>query len=395
MIARQSFLSQAAVSLIVAIFLVAAGGLAFSQNPHSDSFVYVGTYTNTPAKSQGIYSYHYDARTGHLTSLGVAAELASPSFLATDPGHRVLYAVTEVGSDPNVKGARSDQTVSGYSIDARTGALNFLNRVSFGGGAPCHLAVDNTGKMLFLTDYGSGRVVSYAINPDGSVGKQTGVGQDPGFSVNPGRQEGPHVHATVLSPDNRFLFTPDLGLDQIKIYKIDQATSTFTPNDPSSVAVNPCLGPRHFTFGRGAKFAYAICEMGSDVVAFSYRSTNGSLKPIQTISTLPTDFSGESTAAEIEIDESGRYLYVSNRGSDSIAVTRIDQRKGTLTMLQVASTTGRSPHGFKIDPAGKFLIAANQNSNQLVLLKIDPHTGKLTPGDETVVVPSPVCVIFV
>jgi 6-phosphogluconolactonase len=137
MISRQSFLSQTAVSLIVAVFLVAAGGLAFSQNPHSDSFVYVGTYTNTPAKSQGIYSYHYDARTGHLTSQGVAAELASPSFLATDSGHRVLYAVTEVGSYPNVKGAKADQTVSSYSINARTGALTFLNRVSSGGGAPC------------------------------------------------------------------------------------------------------------------------------------------------------------------------------------------------------------------------------------------------------------------
>lgn len=358
-------------------------------------FVYVGTYTDTPAKGQGIYGFRYDPETGQLTSLGVAAEIPNPSFLATDPQHRFLYAVTERGSDPNMTGALSDQTVSSYSINPRTGALTFLNKVSSAGGMPCHLVVDGTGKTLFVADYGSGRVVSYAIKPDGSIGEQTGLGQDNGSSVDPRRQQGPHVHSTVLSPDNRFLFTPDLGLDQIKIYKIDPANGTFTPDDPPFVSVTAGLGPRHFAFGRGAKFAYVVCEMGSSVVVFSYDRAKGSLKPIQTISTLPSDFKGQSASAEIEVDKSGRYLYASNRGSDSITVFAIDQQKGTLTNLQVASTLGKSPRNFEIDPAGKYLIAANQNSNQLVLLKIDPRTGQLTPGDETVDVPSPVCVIFV
>jgi 6-phosphogluconolactonase len=399
MLSRQNFLRKLAVALLLTVcFIPALAGRAlFAQgaSARGDSFVYVGTYTDTPAKGSGIYLYRYEAKTGHLTALGVAAEVANPSFLATDPRNRFLYAVTERGSDPNVKGATSDQTVSSYSINPKTGALSFLNKVSSAGGMPCHLVVDQTGKILFVADYGSGRVVSYALNPDGSIGAQTGLGQDSGSSINPRRQEGPHVHSTVLSPDNRFLFTPDLGLDQIKIYKIDPANGTFAPNDPPSVSVTPGLGPRHFAFGRGAKFAYAICEMGSSVVVFSYDREKGALQPIQTISTLPPDFTGQSTAAEIEVDRTGRYLYASNRGSDSITVFGIDQQKGTLTNLQVASTMGKGPRNFKIDPADERIVAANQNSNSLTVLKIDPHTGQLTPETETVDVPAPVCVIFV
>jgi 6-phosphogluconolactonase len=399
MLSRPNLLHKLAVAsaLTVCFTPVLGGRRLFAQREaaRGDSFVYVGTYTDTPAKAQGIYLFRYKAKTGSLVDLGVAAELANPSFLATDPRDRFLYAVTERGSDPNVRGATSDQTVSSYSINPKTGALTLLNKVSSAGGMPCHLVVDQTGKMLFVADYGSGRVVSYALNPDGSIGKQTGLSQDSGSSINPRRQEGPHVHSTVLSPDNRFLFTPDLGLDQIKIYKIDPAKQTFAPNDPPSVSVTPGFGPRHFAFGRGAKFAYAVCEMGSSVVVFSYDRENGSLHPIQTISTLPSDFTGQSTAAEIEVDKTGRYLYASNRGSDSIAVFVIDQQKGTLTQLQVASTMGKGPRNFKIDPAGERIIAANQNSDSLTFLKIDSHSGQLTPEAETVHVPSPVCVIFV
>jgi 6-phosphogluconolactonase len=390
---------SAAILFVVVVAIVGPvsrrESLSARSSQQNGYFVYVGTYTDTPAKGKGIYGYRYDARTGHLTPLGVAAEVANPSFLATDPRHRFLYAVTERGSDPKVSGALTDQTVSSYSINPQTGALTFLNKVSSSGGMPCHLVMDRTGKVLFVADYGSGRVVSYAIKADGSIGEQTGLGQDSGSSVDPRRQEGPHVHSTVLSPDNRFLFTPDLGLDQIKIYKINPANGTFTPDDPPFVSVTPGLGPRHFAFGRGAKFAYVVCEMGSSVVVFSYDRAKGSLKPTQTISTLPSDFKGQSASAEIEVDQPGRYLYASNRGSDSITVFGIDPQEGTLTKLQVASTLGKGPRNFKIDPSGKYLIAANQNSNQLVLLKIDPHTGQLTPGNETVDVPAPVCVLFV
>lgn len=399
MFSRQNTLRKLAVALTLTIcFMPAMTGRAlFAQRAavRGDSFVYVGTYTDTPARGKGIYLFRYEAKTGQLTPLGVAAELANPSFLATDPQNRFLYAVTERGSDPNLRGATSDQTVTSYAIDTKTGALTLLNKVSSDGGMPCMLVVDATDKMLFVADYGSGRVVSYALNPDGSIGAQTGLGQDTGSSINPRRQEGPHVHATVLSPDNRFLFTPDLGLDQIKIYRIDPAKQTFAPNNPPSVSVTPGLGPRHFAFGRGAKFAYAVCEMGSSVVVFSYDREKGTLQPIQTISTLPSDFTGQNASAEIEVDKAGRYLYASNRGSDSITVFAIDQEKGTLTKLQVASTMGKGPRNFKIDPAGERMIAANQNSDSLTLLKIDPHTGQLTPEGDSVDVPAPVCVIFV
>jgi 6-phosphogluconolactonase len=198
-----------------------------------------------------------------------------------------------------------------------------------------------------------------------------------------------------LSPDSRFLITPDLGLDQIKVYRIDAATKTFAPDEPPSVSVTPGLGPRHFVFGRSAKYAYAICEMGSSVVVFSYDAAKGILQPIQTVSSLPADFTGTSTAAEIAIDKTGRYLYASNRGSDSIAVFAADQRKGTLTQLQVAPTMGKGPRNFAIDPAGERIVAANQNSDLLTVLKIDPRTGQLTPEKETADAPAPVCVIFV
>jgi 6-phosphogluconolactonase len=399
MLSRQCVFCGFAFLLLLVYSLLPATGkrTVFAQRTRTkdDFFVYVGTYTDTPARGEGIYGYRYDARTGHLTPLGVMARTANPSFLATDPRYRFLYAVTETGRDQDGSGPTAEDTVSSYSINHVTGQLTFLNQVSSAGKVPCHLAVDRTGRMLFVADYGSGRVVSYAIKPDGSIGPVSGSSQDSGSSVNPQRQEGPHVHATVLSPDNRFLFTPDLGIDQVKIFKIDLTRKAFTPNDPPSVSVNPGLGPRHFAFGHRAKFAYVICEMGSSVVAFSYDAAKGSLKPIQTISALPSDFKGESTSAEIEIDTSGRFLYASNRGNDSIAVFSIDQHNGTLTRLQVAPTLGKCPRNFKIAPAGNFLAVANQTSNQLVLLKVDHNSGQLTPSGKTVDVPAPVCVIFV
>ena len=399
MFSRQNILRKLAVALTLTIcFMPAMTGRAlFAQRAavRGDSFVYVGTYTDTPAKGKGIYLFRYEAKTGQLTPLGVAAELANPSFLATDPQNRFLYAVTERGSDPNVRGATSDQTVTSYAIDPKTGALTLLNKVSSAVECPaCWLWTQPTrcslSRIMEAEEWSPTLLI-----PDGSIGAQTGLGQDTGSSINPRRQEGPHVHATVLSPDNRFLFTPDLGLDQIKIYRIDPAKQTFAPNNPPSVSVTPGLGPRHFAFGRGAKFAYAVCEMGSSVVVFSYDREKGTLQPIQTISTLPSDFTGQNASAEIEVDKAGRYLYASNRGSDSITVFAIDQEKGTLTKLQVASTMGKGPRNFKIDPAGERMIAANQNSDSLTLLKIDPHTGQLTPESDSVDVPAPVCVIFV
>jgi 6-phosphogluconolactonase len=359
----------------------------------SSYLVYVGTYT--AGTSKGIYNYHFDPKTGQLTPIGVAAEVVNPSFLATDPQHRFLYAVTEMGQAHGPDAYKTNGSISSFSIDRKTGALTFLNKIDSGGGGPCHLVVDKTGKMLFVANYGSGSVASFAIKPDGSIGERTGFDQHTGSSVDPARQKGPHAHAVVLSPDNRFLFVPDLGTDQIKIYRVDAAKGTFTPNDPPFATVKAGYGPRHFTFGRGAKFAYAVCEMGSSVAVFSYDPAKGSLTPVQTISNLPSDFKGVDNSAEIEVDRSGRFLYASNRGNDSITVFAIDPEKGTLTNVQVVPTQGNMPRNFAIDPTGKYLIAANQKSNNMVVFAIDPKDGQLKPAGQTLDISAPVDILFV
>jgi len=366
---------------------------ANKMTPASPYLVYVGTYTATGSK--GIYNYRFDPKTGKLTPIGVAAQIANPSFLATDPQHRFLYAVTEMGQEPGADSYKKNGSISSFSMDRKTGALTFLNKVDAGGGGSCHLVVDKTGKMLFVANYGSGNVASFAIKPDGSIGERTGFNQHSGSSVDPARQKGPHAHAVVLSPDNRFLFVPDLGMDQIKIYRVDAAKGTFTANDPGYATVKAGLGPRHFTFGRGAKFAYALCEMGSSVAVFSYNPVKGSLTPVQTISNLPDGFTGIDNSAEIEMDRSGRFLYASNRGNDSITVFAVDPAKGTLTKVQVVPTQGNIPRNFALDPTGKYLIAANQKSNSLVVLSVDPQDGKLKAAGQMLDVPSPVDVLFV
>ncbi len=364
----------------------AKGGVAASSY-----FVYVGTYTGP--KSKGIYGYRFDPKTGKFTATGVAAEVINPSFLVTDPQHRFLYAVTEMGQEPGADSYKTNGSISSYSINQKTGALTFLNKVDSGGGGPCHLVVDKTSKLLFVANYGSGSVASFALKADGSIGERTGFDQHTGASVDPERQKGPHAHAVVLSPDNRFLFVPDLGTDQVKIYKVDAAKGTFTPNDPAFATVKPGLGPRHFTFGKGARFAYVLCEMGSSVAAFSYDAARGSLTPVQTISNLPAGFTGIDNSAEIAVDRSGSFLYASNRGHDSLTVYAVDPAKGTLTTVQNVPTQGNIPRNFALDPSGRYLVVANQKSDNMVVF--DMKNGQLTPAGQTIDVGAPVCILFV
>ncbi len=360
-----------------------------------DYFVYVGTYTR--GDSKGIYLYRFDEATGQMTSLGLAAETANPSFVITDPTHRYLYAVNEMANrSPNApRGGFHQGTIASYAIDSKTGALKFLNSVSSGGSGPCHLAIDKLGRILFVANYSSGSVASYAILKGGSIGAMTWFDQHHGSGANPKRQEGPHAHEVVVSPDNRFLFVPDLGLDHILIYRIDEAKRTFSASNPAYVAVNPGLGPRHFAFAPDGRFAYVVCEMGSSVVAFSYNRETGALTVIQTISTLPAGYSGEDASAEIHIDKSGRFLYASNRGQNTITEFQIDKTTGKLTPVQNISTEGKTPRNFVIDPSGKYLIAANQDSNNMVVFKIDPANGHLTPANQNLEIEAPVCLTFV
>jgi 6-phosphogluconolactonase len=387
------------VKTVLGVLLLGMAGLgtdrAYAQSgaaANGQYNVYVGTYTGP--KSKGVFGYRFDAKTGNFTPLGLVAEVASPSFVAVDPGNKFLYALTERGNGPPSPETRQS-FLSSYAIDPGTGALKFLNKVSAQGNTTAHLAVDHSGKTLFAANYGSGTITSFALLPDGSIGDMTGTDQHTGSSVDPKRQEGPHPHEVVLSPDNRFLFVPDLGLDKIMSYRVLAEKSSFELNEPPYVRVNPGLGPRHLAFGKDAKFAYVVCEMGSSVVAFSYDSANGKLAAIQTISNLPPDFKGVDNSGEIGIDSSGRHLYASNRGDDSITVYDIDPRKGTLTRAQVAHTGGKTPRNFVIDPTGKLLLAANQDSDTITILNIDQKTGELTPANRTLDVPSPVDILFV
>jgi len=371
-------------------FISTADILAKAQTVISSAsyFLYVGTYTES--KSKGIYGYRFDAATGQLTPLGLKAEIKDPSFVVTDPKRHFLYAVSEIGNDGKPNGI-----VSSFAIDAKNGDLRLLNRVNSGGGGPCHLMVDRTGRILFVANYGSGDVSAFALNEDGSIGKQTGSNHHRGSGINQLRQEGPHPHEVILSHDDRFLFVPDLGTDTISVYKVDAVKGTFAPNDPASASVKPGSGPRHLVLSGDGKIVYLICEMGSSVDVFSFDATKGSLTFVQTISTLPSGFTRENDSAEVQIDATGRFLYASNRGHDSIAVFAIDPRRGTLTKIQTVPTQGKTPRNFVIDPTGKYLLAANQDSDQIVVFAVDQRSGKLTPTKTSSAIPSPASLVFV
>ena len=369
---------------LIAIPLLAAS--AFAADP--GFIMYIGTYTGP--NSKGIYAFRFDSATGRVSPLGVAAETPNPSFLASDPGNRYLYAVNEVG---NYEGQHSG-SVSAFSIDPKSGKLEFLNRVSSHGSGPCHLAVDKTGKLLVVANYNSGSHAAFPIGIDGKLGEATSTFQHSGSSVNPQRQKGPHAHCAAFSPDNRFVAIADLGLDKILIDRVGP-NDHLTANDPPSASIKPGSGPRHIAFHQSGRFAYVISEMASTITGFDWDPRAGTLKELQTVSTLPKDFKGQSTCAEIEIHPNGRFVYGSNRGADSIAVFSIDPKSGMLTPVEHVSTQGRTPRGFNIDPTGKYLVAANQDSGDIVVFRIDVKTGRLTPTGQKIEAPSPVSVLFV
>jgi 6-phosphogluconolactonase len=373
--------------------LLALAGLTTDRGaaqPPDGPIVYVGTYTRAPSK--GIYAYRLAAN-GTFTPMGaagLAAETENPSFLAVHPNGRFLYAVNEVSKYEG----RDSGSVSAFSIDRGTGTLTLLNRVSSRGGGPCHLSTDASGKWLFVANYGGGSVAAFPIHDDGKLGDASSFFQHSGSSVNKARQSGPHGHAVVVSPDNRFVLAADLGLDRVLTYRVDPSAGGLAPADPPFSTMAPGSGPRHLAFRSDGKFAYVLGEMLSQVGAFRYDAARGTLTSLQTISTLPQGFSGENSGAEIAVHPGSKFLYASNRGHDSIAAFRIDAANGTLTPIGHVSTQGKTPRNFAIDPSGRFLIAANQNSGTAVVFRIDQETGGLTPSGSVLQVPSPVSIVF-
>jgi 6-phosphogluconolactonase len=323
---------------------------------------------------------------GELTSKGVAVEVANPSFLAIHPTHRFLYAVGEM----TVQGKKSD-AVSAFAIDGDTGKLELLNQQSSRGGGPCHVVVDRTGLNVLVANYGGGSVASLPIRKDGKLGEATSFVQHKGKGTDPERQEGPHGHSINLDPANNFAFAADLGLDKVLVYRFDAKKGTLTANDPPSASVAPRSGPRHFAFRPLGRHAYVINEMANTVTAFDYDGEAGVLKEIQTISTLPDGFKGTSYTAEVVVHPSGKFLYGSNRGHDSIAIFTID-RNGKLTEAGHQKETIKVPRNFAIEPSGKFLLVGNQEADTISVFRVDQKTGGLSLVGKPVEAPKPVCI---
>lgn len=383
----------------VAAFLIFALSVLCAEAApasHKKYFVYVGTYTaEAGSTSKGIYAYRFDSGTGELTSIGLAAETANPSFLAVHPNHRFLYAVNETS---NYQGQKSG-AVSAFAIDHATGKLTLLNEVASKGADPCYITVDKTGKWVLVANYTGGSVAVFRVLEDGRLGAASAFIQHTGHGADPERQEGPHAHSIDLSPDERFAIVDDLGLDETLVYKFDKAKGSLRLNDPpiytTLAKADPGAGPRHFAFNPNGKFAYVVNEIQSTVSVFSYDGSAGVLRRLQTISTYPKDFSAHNDDAEIQVLASGKFLYASNRGHDSIAVFAIDPDKGTLTLIEYALTKGKTPRSFEIAPGGSLLFAANEKSNNIVVFSIDAKTGRLTPTGKVLDVSEPVCVKFV
>lgn len=352
--------------------------------------VYVGTYTGK--QSKGIYRLRLNGQTGELSAPELAGETKNPSFLAIDPNHRYLFAIGEVNEVNGVK----QGGVSAFEIDAASGRLTLLNQKPSGGQGPCFVAVDRACKNVVVANYGSGAVESLPVGPDGRLGEPASVIQHTGKSVDASRQAGPHAHSINFDPANRFAFAADLGLDKILIYRFDAATGKLTPNDPPFTSVAPGSGPRHFAFHPDGKHAFVICEMGMTLSAFRYDAEKGTLTEIQTVRTLPEGEKGiGASTAEVQVHPSGKFVYGSNRGHNTIAAFSWDANAEKLTPIGHTPTQGKTPRNFGIDPTGTFLLAANQDSNSIVVFRINAATGGLTPVGGPVEVPSPVCVKFI
>jgi 6-phosphogluconolactonase len=377
------------VWLVLSWALLHLGAMSAKTAASDTQFLaYIGTYTGP--KSQGIYVARFDAATGKLSSPELAAAVKNPSFLVLDPKRPFLYAVSEMDSFNGQKTG----AVSGFRIEASTGKLTLLNQRSSGGAGPTHLAVDREGKCVLVANYGSGSVAVLPLAADGSLEEPSARVQHRGTSVNRERQAGPHAHFITTDPANRFALTCDLGLDKVLVYQLDAAKGLLTPNDPPAAQVEPGSGPRHLAFDPHGRFAYLINEMTATLTVFDYDAKNGTLKEVQTCSTLPDGFSGFKSGAEVQVHPSGKFVYASNRGHDSLAAFAIDRRSGRVKLVGHQSAGGKTPRHFALDPTGKWLLAENQDSDSIVVFRVDMATGGLSPAGQTVTIGSPVCVVF-
>jgi 6-phosphogluconolactonase len=349
-------------------------------------FIYVGTFSDDMEK--GIYVYAFDRDGGTLSLIQILGGMKSPTYIELHPNGNFLYSVNR----NSINGEEAWGSVSTYSIDPATGKLTHINDQPSFGNAPCYISVDSKGRMLFLSNYGSGSIAAYPINRDGSLEHASKVIRHTGSSVGGERQQGPHAHCVVISPDDDFLYAADLGTDRIKTYRIDYAQKSMDLVLGADGIADPGSGPRHIAISKDQRFLYLLEEIGHQVAVFSIDPDNGALTPLQTVSTLPEDYSETNFCADIHIDPAGKFLYASNRGHNSLGIFEIDQENGKLSLADIQSVQGDWPRNFLIDPRGTYLFVANRRTNNVVVFLRDLTTGKITPSGSEVSVPEPVCV---
>lgn len=352
-----------------------------------DYLMYIGTFTQ--GTSEGIYVFQYNSGTGETAPMGLAAKVQQPTFLALHPNGRYLYTVNEMGRWEGQKGGG----ISAFSMDKKTGQLTLLNSVSSKGSGPTHLSLDKSGRWLYAANYGSGSVTVIPVGLDGHLGEAVDSRQHTGSSANPSRQKGPHAHWIEPLPGGRFVMTADLGLDQLITYPFDPQTGKLGEGLKTQVAGGS--GPRHFAFHPKKNWGYLINEMSNTIIAYQGDYSKGTWQELQTVKTLPPDFTGTSYTAEVAVHPNGKFLYGSNRGHDSIALFDIDPNQGTLTLKECFSTQGKYPRHFALDPKGKHLVTANQDGENMLVYRIDSKTGRLTALGDPIKTPKPVCVLFV
>jgi 6-phosphogluconolactonase len=364
---------------ILAIALLILGCSAKPQS-NSEFYLLIGTYTTEG--SEGIYVYKFNSEDGSLSYVSETAGVKDPSYLAVSPDHRFVYAVNE-------RADSSEATVSAFSFDKANGTLSFLNKQSSGGGAPCYVSVDETGSMVFVGNYLGGSLAVFPVRENGSLGAFTDHIRHKGSSVNTTRQESPHVHCTLVTPDNKYLMVADLGIDQVLTYPILHTDKTLSEIPKAVFNASPGAGPRHVTFHPNGKFAYLVNELDGTVVAFRY--TDGTLDPVQSITTLPDDYDGAISGADIHVSPDGRFLYASNRQDlNTIAIYSVNEQTGKLTYIDQQPSGGVHPRNFTIDPTGKFLLVANRDTDNVVVFRRDKETGRLTSTGSEVELSMPV-----
>ncbi|MEO2046274.1 MAG: lactonase family protein [Pirellulales bacterium] len=351
-----------------------------------ETLVFISAFA---AGDQGaIHAYQLDFSSGQLKQIHKTTDTEHPFFLALSPDNKFLYSIHAKSF-----GGEENEHVAAYEIVGTSGELKLLNRQSTLGTAACYLDVDATGKTVVVVNYATGSLASLPVRADGSLGEAATFVQHEGTSVDPSRQEGPHTHCSVVSPDNRFVYAADLGLDQVLGYRLDSKTSQLSPNEQPFVKTSPGAGPRHLTFHPNGKHVYVINELTNSVSMFDYNSESGQLTKRQTISTLPEDFDGTSHCADLKITPNGRFLYGTNRGHDSLAAYEIGD-DGHLTLLGIEPSLGKGPQNLAIAPGGKLLLCANMSGNNVAVFQINPKTGGLKSIGEPTEITSPSCIMI-